>query len=162
MTDVVICTPDHGGAVRAGRFAKTLGNVNPIVYISKSRTEAGTEILDVSHGDLTGKTVLIYDDMIDTGGTIINAAHVLRDKGAELVIAVSTHAVLSSKDDISAVEKFGRAGIELVVTNSISHNGKFEKYPFVTVLSLSELFADAICESVRPLGSVSRLFHLST
>ena len=138
IEDLVIVSPDHGSVKRARNMAKPL-NV-PIAIIDKRRPEANkSEIMNVI-GDVEGKNCIILDDLIDTAGTICNAAQALIDLGAKDVYACATHAVLSGP----ALERIEASPIkEMVLLNTIPvpEEKRLEKF---TVLSVGHIFAETI------------------
>ena len=107
-------------------------------------------------GDVKGRTCLLIDDMVDTGGTLANAVVALKDRGAAQVFAGATHALLSG----SAAEKLAAAPLEeFVVTNTI-HVPEERRFDRLKVLSVASLFATAI-ECVHENKSVSQLFEMA-
>ncbi len=150
--ELVIVSPDAGGVERARAFAKKLQS--SIAIIDKRREAANiSQIMNVI-GDVKDKNTIILDDMIDTGGTTIQAATALKDKGAKRVVAACTHAVLSG----TAVEKLNDSVIEeLIVTNTIPLNNKKEKCKKITVLSIAPLIGEAI-KRIHEESSISSLF----
>jgi ribose-phosphate pyrophosphokinase len=105
-------------------------------------------------GHVKGKTCIIVDDIIDSGGTIVNAAKALKDKGAEDVYAYITHAVLSG----SAVDKIKKSQVKkLVITDSIDNSKKLKKSSKIQVVSISSVMAEAI-KRISNSTSVSSLF----
>ncbi len=149
---LVIVSPDAGGVERARSFAKKLEC--SIAIIDKRREAANiSQIMNVI-GDVENKDTIILDDMIDTGGTIIQAAAALKDKGVRRVVAACTHAVLSD----SAVDKVNNSVIEeLIVTNTIPMNSKTERCRKLTVLSIAPLIGEAI-KRIHEESSISSLF----
>lgn len=150
--NLVIVSPDAGGVERARSFAKMLQC--SIAIIDKRREAANiSQIMNVI-GDVTRKDTIILDDMVDTGGTTIQAAAALKDKGAKRVIAACTHAVLSG----NATEKVNASVLEeLIVTNTIPLNSKTEKCKKLTVLSIASLIGEAI-RRIHEESSISSLF----
>ncbi len=138
LEDLVIVSPDHGSVKRARNMAKPL-NV-PIAIIDKRRPEANkSEIMNVV-GDVEGKNCIILDDMIDTAGTICNAAQALIDLGAKSVYACATHAVLSGP----AIERIEASPIrEMVLLNTIPIPEE-KRIKKITVLSVGHIFAETI------------------
>lgn len=138
LRDLVIVSPDHGSVKRARNMAKPL-NV-PIAIIDKRRPEANkSEIMNVI-GDVKGKNCIIIDDMIDTAGTICNAAKALMDLGADSVYACATHAVLSGP----AIERIRESDIkEMVLLNTIPIPAE-KRIDKITVLSCGHIFAETI------------------
>lgn len=149
---LVIVSPDAGGVERARAFAKMLQC--SIAIVDKRREAANiSQIMNVI-GEVEKKDIIILDDMIDTGGTIIQAADALTKKGARQVVAACTHAVLSG----SAIEKVNNSAIkELIVTNTIPFDSKKEQCKKLTVLSIAPLLGEAI-KRIHEESSVSSLF----
>jgi ribose-phosphate pyrophosphokinase len=150
--NLVIVSPDAGGVERARSFAKKLEC--SIAIIDKRRETANvSQIMNVI-GDVEDKDTIILDDMIDTGGTTIQAAAALKDKGAKRVVAACTHAVLSD----NAVEKLNNSVIEeLIVTNTIPLDSKKEQCRKLNVLSIAPLIGEAI-KRIHEESSISSLF----
>ncbi len=151
MEDVVIVSPDHGSVTRARSMAEYLNC--PIAIVDKRRPEPNkSEIMNII-GNIEGKNCIIIDDMIDTAGTITNAANAIKDMGANAVYACATHPVLSGP----AVERIEKSAIEeLVLLNTIPmpEEKKIEKMRF---LSVAPIFAEAMTR-VFTNGSISKLF----
>jgi ribose-phosphate pyrophosphokinase len=149
---LVIVSPDAGGVERARAFAKKLQC--SIAIIDKRREVANiSQIMNVI-GDVDGKDAIILDDMIDTGGTTIQAAAALKEKGAKRVVAACTHAVLSD----NAVEKVNTSALEeLIVTNTIPMDNKKEQCGKLTVLSIASLIGEAV-RRIHEESSISSLF----
>jgi ribose-phosphate pyrophosphokinase len=152
LENLVIVSPDAGGVERARSFAKRLQC--SIAIIDKRREAANvSQIMNVI-GEVEKKDTIILDDMIDTGGTIIQAGTALMEKGARQVVAACTHAVLSG----SAVEKLNNSAIkELIVTNTIPFDSKKEQSKKLTVLSIAPLLGEAI-KRIHEESSISSLF----
>jgi ribose-phosphate pyrophosphokinase len=113
------------------------------------------EVLNVV-GDVDGKTCLLADDMVDTGGTLASAVFALRDRGAKAVYACATHALLSGQ----AAERLAEAPLEeMVVTNTI-HVPEDRHFPNLRILSVADLLAKAI-EHIHSNESVSKLFEIT-
>ena len=150
--DVVVISPDHGGVTRARKLADFLKS--PIAIIDKRRPRANVaEVMNII-GDVSGKTCIIIDDMIDTAGTITLAAAALLDHGAKEVYASCTHAVFSGP----AVERLEESEIkQIVVTDSIlqPENRNLSK---LETVSVAELIAEAI-RRVHENRPVSPLFN---
>jgi len=152
LEDVTVIAPDAGGVERSRFFAKKLNA--PLAIIDKRREEVN--VAEVMHviGDVDGRTVLIVDDIIDTGGTLVKNAEALLERGAKRVFATASHAVLSG----SAVERLCNSRIEqVVVTNSIPLKPEAANCGRIKVLSIAALMARAI-QSIHEETSVSRLF----
>jgi ribose-phosphate pyrophosphokinase len=149
---LVIVSPDAGGVERARSFARKLQC--SIAIIDKRREAANvSETVNVI-GDVKDSDTIILDDMIDTGGTIVQAAGALKDKAAHKVVAACTHAVLSG----SSIDKLNASALEeLIVTNTIPFDSKREKCKKLTVLSIAPLLGEAI-RRIYEESSVSSLF----
>ncbi|UCD35004.1 MAG: ribose-phosphate pyrophosphokinase [Nitrospiraceae bacterium] len=152
LNDLVIVSPDAGGVERARAFAKKLRAT--LAIIDKRREKANvSEVMNVI-GEVEGKNALLFDDMIDTAGTITQAAAALKDNGAKRVIAACAHAVLSGP----ALDRINGSVLEeVIVTNTIPMNEKREKCSKLTVLSVAPLLGEAI-KSIHEETSVSSLF----
>ncbi|MGL5972701.1 MAG: ribose-phosphate diphosphokinase [Oscillospiraceae bacterium] len=138
LEDVIIMSPDLGSVTRARNFADRL-DLN-IAIIDKKRQKANvSEVMNII-GDIEGKSVIIVDDMIDTAGTLCNAAKAIIDKGAKEVYACATHGVLSG-DAISRIEKSPIKEILLLDTVPLSPEKQIEK---IKMVSVSNVFAEAI------------------
>lgn len=153
LNDLVIVSPDAGGAERARAFAKRLDA--SLAIIDKRREKANvSEVMNVI-GDVRGKNALLFDDMIDTAGTITHAATALKENGAKKVIAACAHAVLSGP----ALDRInGSALEEVIVTNTIPMNEKQEKCSKLKVLTVASLLGEAI-KRIHEETSVSSLFN---
>ncbi len=151
MDDLVVVSPDHGSVTRARNLAQYLNC--PIAIIDKRRPEPNkSEIMNII-GNIENKNCIIIDDMIDTAGTICNAANAIKDLGAKTVRAAATHPVLSGP----AIERLENSAIEeLVLLNTVPmpEEKKLEK---MTFLSVAPLFAEAMTR-VFTNGSISVLF----
>ena len=138
--NIVVVSPDVGGVVRSRALAKQLNDAD-LAIIDKRRDAANhSEVMNII-GDIEGKVCIVPDDIIDTAGTLCNAAKALKDQGAAAVKAYITHPVLSGP----AIERLNNSEIdELVVTNSIplSHEGK--KCSKIRVISLAATIAECI------------------
>lgn len=150
--NIVMVSPDAGGTERARAFAKRLGCT--LAVIDKRRT--GPNVAEVMHliGDVKGKEAIILDDMIDTAGTLTQAANALKAHGAKSVYACATHGVLSGP----AIDRINASCIEkVVITDTVPLGEKAGKTDKVTVLSVAELLAEAI-RRIHEDESVSSLF----
>lgn len=147
----VIVSPDIGGVTRAREMAGYLGG--ELAIIDKRRSEPGVADIMNIIGDVKGKNVIMVDDMIDSGGTIVKSAVALKNNGAKAVYASATHPVLSG----SAVAKINDSPIEeLVITNTIPLPAE-KKSPKIKVLTVAPLLGEAIVRIHEDL-SVSKLF----
>lgn len=151
VEDIVIVSPDHGGAVRARYMAEVLEC--PIAIIDKRRPAPNqSEVMNVI-GEVSGKNCIILDDMIDTAGTITNAAKAIKELGAKNVYVCATHGVLSGP----AIERLESSEIEeLVLLNTIPLSEE-KKSPMIKMLSVAPLIAEAI-RRINSNESVSELF----
>ena len=150
---VVVVSPDAGGVERAREFAKRLKNAS-IAIIDKRREQPNVSKVMHIVGDVKGKVTILLDDMIDTGGTIVQAAEALVRDGASLVYAGCTHAVLSG----NAIERLNNSKLDkLVVTNTIPLHDKAEKLQRLEVLDVSPILGEAI-KRIHDDSSVSSLF----
>lgn len=152
LQDLVVVAPDVGSAKMARGFAKRLNG--SLAIIDKRRPAANVaEVVNVV-GEVEGKDCLIPDDMIDTAGTVSEAARALKNLGAKDIYVCATHALLSG----AAVERLSNAPIkEVAVTNSIAIP-ESRRFPQLTILSVGELFAKAI-RFTHADQSVSSLFE---
>ncbi|AGX41180.1 ribose-phosphate diphosphokinase [Clostridium saccharobutylicum] len=150
--DVVVVSPDLGSVTRARKFADSLHA--PIAIIDKRRPKANvSEIMNII-GDVEGKVCILIDDMIDTAGTITNAANALKDLGAKNVYACCTHGVLSGP----AMERINKSAIEeLVMLNTIPLRDGIDKTK-ITSISVAPLFAEAI-KRIYDDQPISKLFE---
>ncbi len=149
---VVMVSPDAGGTERARAFAKRLEC--PMAVIDKRRT--GPNVAEVMHliGDVKDKIAIILDDMIDTAGTLTQAAGALKQNGAAAIYACATHGVLSGP----AIDRINGSVIEeVVLTDSIPLGEKSARTSKVKVLSVAPLLAEAI-RRIHEDESVSSLF----
>ena len=145
-------SPDVGGVVRARAFAKQLES--ELAIIDKRRARAGvSEVMNII-GEVGGMNCVMIDDMVDTAGTLCQAAQALKDQGAQRVVAYVTHPVLSGR----AIENLERSTLdELVVTDTIPLDAAAAACARVRVLSVGELLAESIARIHRN-ESVSTLF----
>jgi len=152
LPDLTVVSPDAGGVERARFFAKKMES--PIAILDKRRTDVN--VAEVMHviGDVKGRTCLILDDLIDTAGTLVNAAEALLGAGARKVYACASHPVLSGP----AIERISKSRLEqVVVTNTIPLTAAGRNEPKIKVLSIAGLVARAI-QSIHEETSVSTLF----
>ncbi|MBK1615364.1 ribose-phosphate pyrophosphokinase [Rubrivivax gelatinosus] len=150
--DLVVVSPDVGGVVRARALAKQLGC--DLAIIDKRRPAAN--VSEVMHiiGEIDGRNCVIMDDMIDTAGTLVKAAEVLKERGAKSVYAYCTHPVFSGP----AVERIAKSQIdEVVITNTIPMSAEAKACPKIRQLSVAFLFAETI-RRISDGESVTSLF----
>ncbi len=151
IKDGVVVSPDVGGVKRASIFSKRLHF--PLAILDKRRPSPNMAEIEHIVGDVKGKDVIIFDDMIDTGNTLIKAVDMLLRHDAKRVYVGATHPIFSD----SAIEKFENSRIEeLVVVNTIPLNNK-KSYDKIKVLSIAPLLAKTI-KKVYYCKSVSELF----
>nr|WP_238481321.1 ribose-phosphate pyrophosphokinase [Motilimonas sp. E26] len=154
LVNPVVVSPDIGGVVRARAHAKLLDDAD-LAIIDKRRPKAN--VAQVMHliGEVEGRDCIIVDDMIDTGGTLCQAAKALKDRGAKRVFAYATHAVFSG----NAPKNIAESVIdEVIVTDSIPLSAEMAKIDKVTQLTLSAMLAEAI-RRVSNEESISAMFH---
>ena len=150
LDDLVVVSPDIGGVARARKFAELLHA--PLAIIDKRRPKPNvSEVMNII-GDIDGKNVILIDDIIDTAGTITNAAKALKERGAKEVYASCSHAVLSGP----AIDRLNDCPIkEVVTTNSIPTDSK--NCDKIKMLSVAPLFGEAIMRIFQD-ASVSKMF----
>ncbi|RPJ70670.1 MAG: ribose-phosphate pyrophosphokinase [Acidobacteria bacterium] len=152
LPNLTIVAPDAGGAERARAYAKRLGA--GLAVVDKRRSDAGTaEVMNVI-GDVSGRTCILQDDIVDTAGTMQKAAIALKNAGADRVFACAVHGVLSGP----AIERIEQSPIErMIVTNTIPLSPERARCGKIDVLSVARLLAQAI-RSIHEESSVSSLF----
>ena len=150
--DLVVVSPDVGGVVRARALAKQLGS--ELAIIDKRRPKANvSEVMHVI-GEIDGRNCVIMDDMIDTAGTLVKAAEVLKERGAKRVFAYCTHPILSGP----AVERIANSQLdEVVITNTIPLSEAAKACKKIRQLSVAFLFAETI-RRISDGESVTSLF----
>lgn len=151
--DLMFVSPDTGGVVRTRSIAKMFNA--DIAIVDKRRPKAGeSEVMNII-GDVAGRNCIIYDDIIDSGGTIANAAAALKDHGASSVSAYITHGVLSGP----AVERITNSELkEVVILNTIAQPEAVKACPKIRELSAAKLLGEAI-RRIANDESVSKLFE---
>ena len=149
----VVVSPDVGGLVRARGVASRIGA--DLAIVDKRRPKAGvSEVMNII-GDVDGKNCIIVDDMVDSGGTLCNAAEALINKGAASVSAYITHGVLSGK----ACDRIANSKLKnLVITNSIEASAEALKVKNIKIINIANLIGEAITR-VSEERSVSTLFN---
>ncbi len=151
--NITVVSPDVGGVVRARALAKRLNNA-PLAIVDKRRERPGeSEVMNII-GDVSGRFCVLVDDIVDSAGTLCNAAAALKEGGAEEVVAYCTHGVLSGAA-VSRVEK--SALTELVITDSIAAYEAAGSSSKVRILTIAPLLAEAI-RRIADEASVSSLF----
>jgi ribose-phosphate pyrophosphokinase len=151
--NLMVVSPDVGGVVRARGIAKRIDA--PLAIVDKRRERPGdSEVMNVI-GDVSGRVCLLVDDIVDSGGTLVNAAEALLNQGATGVAAYITHGVLSG----GAVARVAGSPLkELVITDSILPSESVGKAPNIRVLSIAHLLGEAIARTAEE-KSVSSLFY---
>jgi ribose-phosphate pyrophosphokinase len=149
---LLFVSPDTGGVVRTRAIAKEFDA--DIAIVDKRRPKAGeSEVMNII-GDVAGRTCILYDDIIDSGGTLCNAAKALKDHGANSVSAYITHGVLSDP----AVERITKSELtEVVITDTISQPKKVKDCDKIRECSTAKLLGEAI-RRIANDESVSKLF----
>jgi len=150
--NIICVAPDVGGVERARALGQKL-NVG-LAIVDKRRPAPGkSQVMNII-GNVKGKNCLLVDDIIDSGGTIVNASKALKEKGAKDVYVYVTHGVLSG----NAVEQINNSKIKkLILTDTIDNSNKIKKSSKIVVLSISNLMAEAI-KRISNSTSVSDLF----
>ena len=151
--DLMVVSPDVGGVVRARALAKRLDNA-PLAIVDKRRDRPGeSEVMNII-GDVNGRHCVLIDDIVDSGGTLCNAAQALLDEGATSVAAYISHGVLSGK----AVERIeGSAMTELVITDTIKPTDAALDASRIRILTIAPLIGEAV-RRIADESSVSSLF----
>jgi ribose-phosphate pyrophosphokinase len=152
LPKLTVVSPDAGGVERARAYAKRLEA--SLAIVDKRRETAN--VAEVHHviGDVEGRTALIVDDIVDTGGTLAQVAEAIQRAGAREVLASSTHAVLSGK----AIERIEASPLsKLMITDSIPLSPERQRCKKIVVLSIAELMAKAI-RNIHEEASVTSLF----
>lgn len=149
--DTVIVSPDAGGVARARTYAKKFGM--PLAIIDKRRSSPN--VAKVMHviGEVAGKKCILIDDMIDTAGTLTEAAAALMENGAVSVKAMATHGILSGP----AIDRISSSIIEKVITTDTIDNTRLKDFTKLEILSVSGILATSI-ERIHNRESISSLF----
>ena len=149
--DTVIVSPDAGGVARARTYAKKFGM--PLAIIDKRRSSPN--VAKVMHviGEVAGKKCILIDDMIDTAGTLTEAATALMENGAVSVKAMATHGILSGP----AIDRIGASVIEKVIITDTIDNTRLKDFTKLEILSVSGILATSI-ERIHNRESISSLF----
>jgi len=152
LANVMVVSPDVGGVVRARALAKRIDA--QLAIVDKRRERPGeSEVMNII-GEVEGKDCLLYDDIVDSGGTLCNAADALLADGAASVTAYITHGVLSG----GAIARIAGSKLrELVITNSIQPSASVEAAANIRVISIADLIGEAISRTATE-ESVSSLF----
>ena len=151
--NLIVVSPDVGGVVRARALAKRLDDAD-LAIIDKRRPRPNESKVMNIIGDVTGRTCVLIDDMVDTAGTLAAGAQALKDEGAVKVVAYITHAILSG----NAVDKIMKSALdELVVTDTIPLSAAAKQSGRIRQLSVAGLLAETI-RRIRDEDSVSSLY----
>lgn len=152
LENLVVVSPDVGGLVRARAIASKISA--ELAIVDKRRPRAGvSEVMNII-GDVEGKNCIVVDDMVDSGGTLCNAAEALINKGAKSVSAYITHGILSGK----ASEKIANSQLKnLVITNSIEPSKETLKTKNIRIINIADLIGEAV-RNISLEKSVSTLF----
>jgi ribose-phosphate pyrophosphokinase len=152
LGDLTVVSPDAGGVGRAKHFARRLDA--GLAIIDKRRPAPNVAQVFNVIGEVEGRTCVLFDDMVDTAGTLALSAEALKARGAKRVLSAASHAVLSGK----AVEKINASPIEqLVVSNTIPLNEISQGCRKIVTISVAEIFGEAI-RRIHDGNSVSSLF----
>lgn len=152
LANMVACATDAGGAKRVGRFSERLGI--PMAIIDKRRVSDTNVRHGEVVGDVKGRDVVIFEDEISTGGTLLSTIHTLREAGARSIHAGAVHAVLCGP----AIERLAQAPIESIVVTDTVHMPPGKRLDKITQLTVAPLFAAAI-ERIHSGESVGALFE---
>ncbi|MEJ2144100.1 MAG: ribose-phosphate pyrophosphokinase [Acidobacteriota bacterium] len=151
LDELTIVSPDSGGVERARFYAKYL-KANLAIIDKRRVADNEAEVMNIV-GDVGGRDVIIVDDLIDTGGTIVNATKEMRKKGARRLFAAATHGVLSGP----AIGRLQESEFEQVLVTNTVPLSEEKRIPKIRVLSVAHLLGEAI-KSIHEETSVSRLF----
>ncbi len=150
--DTVVVSPDAGGVERARQYSKIIGA--GLAIIDKRRSAPNVSQVHHLIGDVDGKRAILVDDIIDTAGTLCNAAKVVKEHGASEVFAMATHGVLSGP----AIDRINSSVLSKVwVTNSIPQEAKLDRCDRLVVVSLGRLLGEAV-KRIHHGDSISSLF----
>jgi len=154
IKDLVVVSPDAGGAKDAKKFADELGA--DLAIIHKSRSPKKHNVSEVTHvvGDIEGKTCVLFDDMVDTGGSVVNGKEALIKNGAKKdIYLIATHPVFSN----DAAAKLKKAKFKEVVVTNTTPVPKNKQFPGLKIISIAPLLAKII-KNVQEHKSVTQLF----
>lgn len=154
LENLIVVSPDKGGVPRATFYQRLLGvDEMAIVYKERDLSANNQSEAMAMVGDVNGKNVLLIDDMIDAGSTIVHAANYLREKGAKRIFAAATHGLFSG----DALEKINKSALEkVIVTDSVLHRKEVVNNPKIEIVSVAPLLAEAI-KRIETGDSISSL-----
>lgn len=155
--EVVVVSPDHGGATRARKLSDVIPN-STIAIIDKRRTKPNVAEAVNLIGDVDGKIAVIVDDIVDTGGSLVGGVSLLYEKGAKAVYCACTHGILSGP----AIDRIANSDIkELVVTNSIALSPEKKAEPKIKQISIAYMLAKTVEAVVKrqPVSNIWQLFN---
>ncbi len=154
LENLVVVSPDKGGVSRATFYQGLLGASElAIVYKERDLSVNNKSEALAMVGDVKGKNVLLIDDMIDAGGTIVHAANYLKEKGAKRIFASATHGLFSG----DALTKISKSVLEkVIVTDSVKHRDEVVKNPKIEIVTVAPLMAEAI-KRIETGDSISSL-----
>ena len=153
LNNLIVVSPDVGGVERTRALSRRLNS--SIAIIDKRRPKPGKSVVTNIVGNVKSKNCIIVDDIIDSGGTIVNAAKALKDKGAKDVFVYITHAVLSGH----AVEKIEKSQIKkLLTTDTIDNSKKIKGCKKIEIISIAPMISEAM-KRIANSTSVSSLFN---
>jgi len=155
LGDAVIAAPDLGASKYARRIRKAIGSRYQIAIVDKERDNGATRPLDVIGEPVKGRRVIMFDDIIDTGGSILGAAQRLQDEGALDVELRCTHGLFNG----DAVQRFRGAGLRVVMLDTVSRPQSFHESErsWLTILPIDDMLAAAMHQTMQVAGSVSQL-----
>lgn len=152
IPNLVVSSPDTGGTKRANVYAKAFSCDMAICYKQREKANQISDMVLI--GDVKNKNVIIFDDIVDTAGSLIKAANLMKDKGALTIRAVCTHALLSN----NAIEKIDESVIDqLIVTDTIPLRKTSDK---IVVLSVAKIFSEVIKRNIQ-CESISSFFDFN-
>jgi ribose-phosphate pyrophosphokinase len=153
LQDPVVAAPDKGGMLRSTAYARLLGS-DALALVYKKRDIMLNNVSNTLAmiGNVKDRDVIVVDDMIDTAGTIVNAADYIKNKGAKSVRVVATHGLFSG----DALKRISESAIdEMIVTDSIAHREEVRSNPKITIVSVAPLLAEAI-KRIKTGESISK------
>lgn len=164
LTNVVICSPDGGGVTRARRFAHSSEPKLRYINLDKHRNGVNSVEMLEFHGNIEGCHVILFDDMIDTATTTVEAVKVLRQAGARSVLVAAAHGLFSrsKKDNKAAEDRLREAGVKVMVTESIRRSKEYQeanKDWLIAIVPIDETLAETIATALTPGGSIDAMNH---